>query len=129
MDKILTTLFKLSAVASGLMVSSAALSLEDPIPNPIVKGSLQIELQSIATGVNSPNFLTHAGDGTNRLFFTEQGGTVGVIENGVVSPTPFLDVSSRLPTNFGSPISGFGLGGLGLPVAALTPTDAGNCKV
>jgi hypothetical protein len=69
----------------------------NPIPDPIAQGSITIELEQIATGVVSPNFLTHSGDGTDRLFVVQQPGQIGIIENGVWLPTPFLDVSDRLP--------------------------------
>ena len=120
----------LSGIAFSICAFSSAhtFALDDPIPNPISKGTLRIELESIATGVNAPNFLTHAGDGTNRLFFTEQSGTVRIIENGFVSATPFLDVSSRLPTDFGSPIPGFDFDERGLLGAAFHPKFADNGK-
>ena len=69
----------------------------NPIPAPIEKGNIVIELQSIAQ-VASPTFLTHAGDGSGRLFVTQQPGQIGIIDNGALLPTPFLDVSSRMPS-------------------------------
>ena len=80
-----------------LFPSIAVAGLADPIPAPIVKGSITIELQSIVSGVQSPLDLRHAGDGSDRLFFLEQPGTVRIIESGVLLPTPFLDVSARMP--------------------------------
>jgi glucose/arabinose dehydrogenase len=45
----------------------------------------------------SPIFLTHAGDGTGRLFIVEQGGAVKVLQPGSSSPTLFLRIpDSRL---------------------------------
>lgn len=40
--------------------------------------------------------LTHAGDGTGRLFVTTQAGRVLIVRDGVVDPQPFLDVTSRV---------------------------------
>lgn len=44
----------------------------------------------------SPVGITHAGDGSSRLFVTEQRGAVRVIENGRLLSTPLLDIESRL---------------------------------
>ncbi len=73
----------------------------NPIPDPIVKSSvaqpgITIELETIAMGLNAPNLLTHAGDGTDRLFVVQQLGQIGLIDGGVLSPTPFLDLSGVL---------------------------------
>ena len=119
------------ALRGGACVLLAALAigtahaLDDPIPAPIAKGPIRIELESIASGVTSPNFLTHAGDGSGRLFFLEQPGRVRVIEDGAVRATPFLDVSARLPA--------LGLFGLdfderGLLGAAFHPDYTSNGK-
>ncbi len=61
---------------------------------PIPKGNKAIELQTIATGLVSPIYATHAGD--SRLFVADQIGQIRVIENGSLLPTPFLDISSKM---------------------------------
>jgi glucose/arabinose dehydrogenase len=50
----------------------------------------------IVSDLDNPLLVTHAGDGSNRLFAVEQAGYVLVIENGQLLPTPFLDVSLLL---------------------------------
>ena len=66
-----------------------------PTPVPRVSlGPIRIELEQIAEGVTAPNDLTSVGDG--RLFFDEQGGTIRIVEAGVLLAIPFLDVSARL---------------------------------
>ncbi len=67
-----------------------------PIPEPIEKGAIKVELELVADGLTSPVHLTHAGDGTNRLFVVDQPGQIRIIEDGVLLETPFLDVSDRL---------------------------------
>jgi glucose/arabinose dehydrogenase len=47
----------------------------------------------VATGLDQPLMITGA-PGDPRLFVIEQGGTVRVIKNGQLLPTPFLDISS-----------------------------------
>jgi glucose/arabinose dehydrogenase len=44
----------------------------------------------------APVGITNAGDGSNRLFVTDQRGTIHVVENGSVLPTPLLDIELRL---------------------------------
>ncbi len=44
----------------------------------------------------SPVGITNAADGSNRLFVTDQRGTIHILDNGSLLPTPFLDIGSRL---------------------------------
>ena len=56
-------------------------------------------LQVVATNLVSPTVLTHAHDGSGRLFIADQVGQVQVVDNaGNLLPTPFLDVSNRMVT-------------------------------
>jgi hypothetical protein len=72
--------------------------LTDPIPAKIPHGPFQIELAPMPGTYVSPDLLVSPQDGTNRQFILDQTGPVKVIENGVVLPTPFLDVSPRIAT-------------------------------
>jgi len=78
--------------------------LDDPIPEPIEKGAVSIGLEVVASGLTAPVYLTHAGDGTGRLFVVDQQGKIWVIENGQLLNTPFLDVTDRvhMPGFFGT---------------------------
>ena len=64
---------------------------------PIPKGDIVIELEDVATGLTAPVGVTHAGDGSGRLFIVEQSGQIKIVENGVLLPAPFLDISDKLP--------------------------------
>jgi glucose/arabinose dehydrogenase len=44
----------------------------------------------------APVGITHAGDGSNRLFVTDQRGKIHVIQNNSLLPTPMLDLGSKL---------------------------------
>ncbi len=49
--------------------------------------------QVFATGFDNPVFVTHAGDGTGRLYAVEQGGFVWIVEpDGRQRPYPFLEM-------------------------------------
>jgi glucose/arabinose dehydrogenase len=52
-----------------------------------------VVLKQIASGFDSPVFVTNAHDGSGRLFVVEQTGKIKIVQNGVVRPTPFLDIS------------------------------------
>ncbi len=47
----------------------------------------------VAQGFKNPLYLTHAGDGSGRLFVVEQDGLIRILQNGVILENPFLDVS------------------------------------
>src|SRR5687768_15738289 len=48
----------------------------------------------IANGFKNPLYLTHAGDGSERLFVVEQGGLIRILQNGAVLEKPFLDLTT-----------------------------------
>jgi glucose/arabinose dehydrogenase len=73
--------------------------------------------QPVASGLERPVGLAHAGDGSERLFVIEQAGTIRVIQEGTVLPDPFLNIRDRV----GSQGSEQGLLGL-----AFHPDYTGN---
>lgn len=50
--------------------------------------------EEIISGLASPVFITHANDGTNRLFIIEKAGYIRVFNNNSLLSIPFLDVDS-----------------------------------
>jgi glucose/arabinose dehydrogenase len=56
----------------------------------------EIFLRLHAQGLQQPLHITHAGDGSGRMFVAEQPGRIQIIENGQVLGTPFLDIESRV---------------------------------
>jgi glucose/arabinose dehydrogenase len=44
--------------------------------------------------LNSPVYVTDAGDGSGRLFIVEQVGRIRIVKDGALLPTPFLDIRS-----------------------------------
>ena len=55
----------------------------------------QIQLQQIASGLSSPVGIAAPGDGSGRLFITQQTGTI-VIYNGTATLPTFLDVTAKI---------------------------------
>jgi len=60
------------------------------------RAQTSIVLEPVLSGLAAPIFVTHAGDGSGRLFVVEQGGTIRVRGPGAAAPTLFLDISDRV---------------------------------
>ncbi len=59
---------------------------------------ITISLATVADGLVSPVQVTHAGDGSGRLFILDQAGQIRIVENDVLLVDPFLDISDRMVT-------------------------------
>ncbi len=55
--------------------------------------AVELELDVVAEGLDSPLGITNAGDGSDRLFVTEQVGRIRIVDGGELVTEPFLDVS------------------------------------
>jgi glucose/arabinose dehydrogenase len=64
---------------------------------PVPAGWPQISLAVVEGGFVSPVHVTHAGDGSGRIFVVEQAGRIRILDNGAVLPVPFLDLASLNP--------------------------------
>lgn len=64
---------------------------------------LKVALEVVVSGLTSPVKVTHAGDGSGRLFIVEQSGQIRVVDGtGALLPAPFVDVSGLItPLNAG----------------------------
>ena len=56
----------------------------------------EVRLEPVATGLSSPVFMTHGGDGSNRLYVVERPGVVRVVVPGDSEATVFLDIRNRV---------------------------------
>lgn len=86
-----------AAALAGACIGAAAAAapVADPVPGPVPTSSISVDVQEIASGdLLAPNLLMSPGDGSGRLFVTDQPGQVRVIQNGSLLATPFLDLSS-----------------------------------
>lgn len=54
--------------------------------------SAQLTLQPVLSGLQEPRFVTHAGDGSRRLFFVQKDGQVLVLAPGATTATVFLNL-------------------------------------
>jgi glucose/arabinose dehydrogenase len=84
-----TRLYLASAILLLLFTGTAPQAIEAEI-RPAVTWPA-IELNEVASGYNSPVHLTHAGDGTGRIFVVEQDGLIKILGGGT-----FLDISAAV---------------------------------
>jgi len=61
----------------------------------------EIRLEVVASKLARPLFVTHAGDGSRRLFVVEQGGLIRILAGGRLLREPFLDARSLLDESGG----------------------------
>src|SRR5688572_9665035 len=78
----------LSGVAGPSLMETSAQSSQLPV----------LVLSSPIAGFTQPVSITHASDGSGRLFVVQQNGQVRIIRNGILSATPFLNISTRIST-------------------------------
>jgi glucose/arabinose dehydrogenase len=97
---------KLTALLCGLLFSFTAASW----------GALTIKAVPVITGLSSPVDITHAGDGSGRLFIVLQGGRIVIFDGVQILSPPFLDITSLVSSG----------GERGLLGAAFHPNYVGN---
>ena len=86
-----------TTTSAPVMVEVNSVIIEDPIPEPIVKGDITIELQPIVDGLSAPLGMAVPDDGTGRMFVYDQAGIVWIVtEQAGKLLTPLLDVSDLL---------------------------------
>jgi glucose/arabinose dehydrogenase len=56
----------------------------------------QLALETMVSDLSAPVVMTHAGDGSGRLFVAEQGGTIRIVDNSSLVAAPFLDIRDRV---------------------------------
>jgi glucose/arabinose dehydrogenase len=56
----------------------------------------KLQVTEVLSGLHRPTFVTNAGDDSQRLFVTEQTGTIRVIADGKLLEQPFLDISGKI---------------------------------
>ena len=84
----------------GIVAALALLSgcgEDDPSTTPPLPTSPErLRLEEVATGLDSPMQVVAAPGEPGRLHVVEQAGVVRVLENGSLSPTPFLDIHEQV---------------------------------
>ena len=78
----------------AIVLAAAALSstlVAQGIPAPYTP-----RLQPFLTGLNRPVMIRGSNDGTKRLFILQQTGLIRVVQQGSVTPTDFMNLSSKI---------------------------------
>ncbi len=96
-----------AALALGAAVAAGA---------PARAQGLELESELLAAGLSRPTVVTHAGDGSGRIFLVRQAGVVWIWDGGGLVPQPFLDIASEVSC----------CGEAGLLGLAFHPDYAGN---
>ena len=81
-------------------------------PSPVAPDPTRYRLHPVTAGLYRPVYLTHAGDGSGRLFVLEQNGRIRIIVDGVLQPEPFLDITNLVSRDSTRSFSERGLLGL-----------------
>jgi glucose/arabinose dehydrogenase len=82
---------------SGTDSTPAAAATDERVMAPTFDPTqTQIALQPFVEGFAQPLFLTHANDGSNRIFVVEKGGTIRIVRDGQIVEAAFLDISDRV---------------------------------
>jgi glucose/arabinose dehydrogenase len=86
-------------IATATLVPPAA--TETPVPTTAPSPSFdpdvtRFAVRQLVSGLADPVFVTHAGDGSQRLFVVEKPGTVRILANGELLPQPLLDITDRV---------------------------------
>jgi glucose/arabinose dehydrogenase len=58
--------------------------------------TISVRFEPAVEDVEQPLFVTHAGDGSGRLFVVEKIGRIRVVQDGELLPAPFLDISDKV---------------------------------
>ncbi len=69
---------------------------------------LTLRLQPFLSGLSSPVFITHAKDGSRRMFVVQQRGIIKVVQPGLNTTTDFINLSTKV-SQFGSETGLLGL--------------------
>jgi glucose/arabinose dehydrogenase len=65
-------------------------------PSQPALAAIGLQLVPVAAGFENPVYVTHAGDGSDRLFVVEQPGRIRIVKDGQVVTQPFLDIVSLI---------------------------------
>lgn len=82
-----------------LVIAGLMISLPESKALFVFRPNYYLFLEPKANGLDWPVRVTHAKDGSGRLFIAEQRGKIRVWNGNSVLPTAFLDISTSLATN------------------------------
>jgi len=92
------------AIAAALASLALAAPMVAAPLSPIPKGTIAVQLDTVASGMAAPDYAINAPGDSSRLFVVEQNGLLRIIQNGTLLPGSALDLQSKVqpPLNAGS---------------------------
>lgn len=93
--KTIALLFLLLLIV-GCVWATNRVEQQDPCNTQASSRAPQVKLERVVSGLSNPVYVTHAGDGSGRLFAVEQAGIIRIVQKGALLPTPFLDIRDRV---------------------------------
>ena len=109
---LIATMLVLALCLGSSLAQEAEETQEALISRDATPKAADIAFSEFASGFNRPLYLTHAGDGSERIFVLEQTGRVWIITDGLRSQQPFLDLSDSITATANRTYSEQGLLGL-----------------
>jgi hypothetical protein len=85
---------KLGVTLAGVFALSWQVQAQNVLPS-IRKGTIAIQLKTVASGMAAPLYAISP-PGDPRLFVLEQKGLILILQNGVLLPTPALDMQTQV---------------------------------
>jgi len=93
---LLIGIFVLQGCGGSGNTSPTSPTPQSPTPQSASAQVPKVALTTVATGLNTPVDLQQPNDGSGRLFVVEKAGTIRIVQNGALQPTPFLDITSKV---------------------------------
>jgi len=90
------TTFEVARPAPAASLVPATPTPSSPPASPTVVRWPQLALTPFVSGLRSPVQITHAGDGSERIFVVQQTGQIRIIQDGALHAEPFLDLADRV---------------------------------
>lgn len=90
-----------------ILVGVGVLMAQEATPEAVITtrtaapDAANVVIVEVASGFSRPLYLTHAGDGSGRLFVLEQTGRIMLLQDGERVDTPFLDLSTNCQPIYG----------------------------
>jgi glucose/arabinose dehydrogenase len=81
--------------SAGSPASAAPAATAGP-PGSFDPARVGLTLERVVDGLVAPLAVTHAGDGSGRIFVVEQRGQIRLLDDGHLAGDPFLDIGDRL---------------------------------
>ena len=95
-NNVVTMSYSTATMASSRQSYNATPTHLATTSTPIMPRVVDYALELVVDGFQQPIYVTHAGDGSGRLFVVEQNGAIWIVSDGKALSRPFIDLSDRV---------------------------------